>query len=211
MAVSTELGIWVAAILSLFVYTYFVREQQNPLYRFAQTTVVGASIGYTIVMVLVKTLDAMVITNILSGKWIYIIPFLIGLMFYSRFIRGYEYISRYPIAIIVATGLGLAARASIEAELFTHALATANLLITGGSPINRINNLIYFIGVVLGIFYFYFTLGEKAEKQTSTIRLLGRYYILLLLGQRYGGTILYRTNLILGRLQFLLWDWLGLG
>ena len=42
------LGIWIAAVLTLCIYSFLYRD--NPFYRFAEHLLVGMSVGYIIVI-----------------------------------------------------------------------------------------------------------------------------------------------------------------
>jgi hypothetical protein len=206
--VTSDIGIWVGALYTIFIYTYFISEKQNVLYRFAQSTVVGCALGYIVAIVMGKTLDALVFTRVAAGQIIWIIPFLVGLLIYSRFIPGYAYIARTPIAIIVAVGLGLGARGSLDTQVFRQFLGVAKLGFTGVSAFEAINNIILVVGLLASIFYFYFTMSKGTERTVAPFTLFGRYILLLYFGQRFGGTVMFRFTLFIGRLQYLFFKWL---
>src|SRR5262249_23188398 len=48
MHVSHDLGVWVGALLTLFIFSFLFRD--NPLYKFAEHLFVGVSAGYNIVL-----------------------------------------------------------------------------------------------------------------------------------------------------------------
>jgi hypothetical protein len=208
--VTSDVGIWVGAILTICIYTYFASEQQNPLYRFAQSTVVGAALGYIIVIVLGKTIDSLVIHKITHGEPIWIVPFLLGCLIYTRLVPGIQYVARTPVAIIVSVGLGLGARASMDAQLWKVVTGTSGLLLSTGG-LDAVNNIIIVVGMVAAIYYFYFTMGPGQEATTKPFATFGRYILLLYFGQRFGGTIMFRLTLFIGRLQYLIYDWLQVG
>jgi hypothetical protein len=72
-----------------------------------------------------------------------------------------------------------------------------------------LNSFIYlaiFFGVVV---YFIFTFGNK-NKGIEGTRRLARYAMMMYFGVAFGNTVQGRFSLLLGRLLFLLGDWLGL-
>jgi hypothetical protein len=209
--VTADVGIWVGSLFTIFIYTYFASERQNPFYRFAQSTVVGCALGYIIVIVMAKTVDSLVISNITAGKVIWIVPLLLGLLIYTRLVPGIQYMARTPVALIVSVGLGLGARASMDAQLWRFVTGASTLLLTGGSGLEAVNNIIIVVGMIAAVYYFYFTMSPAQEKSTMPFALFGRYILLLYFGQRFGGTIMFRLTLFLGRLQYLLYDWLQIG
>ena len=207
--ISTDVGVWIASMYTIFIYTYFISERQNVLYRFAQSTVVGLALGYIVAIVMGKTIDALVFTRVGRGEWIMIIPFLIGLLIYGRLVPGYTHLARTPIALIVSVGLGLGARATLDANVFKQILGASGYLLVGVSPFWALSNLFYLTGLVCAIFYFYFTMGPGMVKATRPLATYGRYVLMLYFGQRFGATIFFRLTLFIGRLQFLLFQWLG--
>lgn len=209
--ISTDISVWISALLTIFVYSYYVNTKQNVFFRFAQSTVIGLSLGYIITFVIVKNLDALVLTKLSMGNIVYIIPLVLGLMMYGRFVPGYTYLSRFPIAIIVSSGLGLGAIAAFEAQVFNNITAIANLSIIGVDLKTGLNNIIYLIGLFSAIYYFFFTLDIKITNKLKPISTLGRYYLMVHFGTRFATTVLNRLSLFLGRLQLVLFQWLGLG
>jgi hypothetical protein len=208
--ISTDIGIWIGALLTLFVYSYFVRSKQNIFFRFAQSTIVGCALGYTISIVMIKNIDYLGISKIIGGQVLYIIPILLGLLVYARFVPGYTYLTRTPIAFIVTVGIVLGARGAMESQLFTVMLSSVNWLVFGTDVVTSLNNLILIIGLISGITYFFFTMKGKGIPGYNQFWLMGRYFLMVYFGTRYGMTILSRLSLLIGRLQYLLFNWLGL-
>lgn len=206
---SKDIGVWIGAILTIFVYTYFISSKQNILFRFAQSTVIGGGLGYIIVLVMAKNIDSLAISKIAKGNWLYIIPIILGLMVYARFHPRYRYLARTPISIIISVGLGLGSRAALETEIFRQISASFKLAIFGVDQVTAINNLIYIIGLITVLFYFYFTLSPKISGTMKPLSTLGRYYLMIYFGARFGTTVMSRLTLFMGRLQFLLYEWLG--
>ena len=78
------LGAWVAAGLTLFIFTFLYKD--NPLFKIAEHLYVGISVGYTIV----KSYDLMfrlVVDPIADqGQWTRLIPVVIGLLMFARYV-----------------------------------------------------------------------------------------------------------------------------
>ena len=209
--ISTDIGIWAGAIFTLFIYSYFLKNKQNLAFRFAQSTVVGSALGYIIALVMAKNVDTLAISKIAQGNVIYIIPLLLGLMVYAKFIPKYSYLARTPIAIIVAVGLALGARGALETQVYKQVIASASLPILGVDSVTSINNLIYLVGLISAMSYFYFTLKPNTVSKLKPINTLGRYFLMIYFGAKFGSTIMSRATLFLGRVQFIVLNWLGLG
>jgi lipoprotein signal peptidase len=202
-------GLTVAAILTIFVYTYFISNKQVPTFRFAQSTVVGGALGYIVVIVMATNIDKLAITKLSQGRIDYIIPIVLGLLIYSRYVKGYEYLARTPIALIVATGLGLGARAAMDTQIIRLLYPFASMNFK--TAYDAFNSVVFLVGFVASVAFFFFTLNPKVTKTITPLTKLGRYFLMVYFGTKFGATILTRATLFLGRLQFLLFEWLGLG
>ena len=54
--------------------------------------------------------------------------------------------------------------------------------------------------------YFFFTLEKKGVQ--GAVSKVGRYVMMIAFGAAFGNTVMARVSLFLGRMQFLLGDWL---
>ncbi|MCK4422422.1 hypothetical protein KAW48_11585, partial [candidate division WOR-3 bacterium] len=48
MSISTSIWIWIAALLTLMIYSFLYKD--NPFYRLAEHIFMGLSLGYTLVI-----------------------------------------------------------------------------------------------------------------------------------------------------------------
>ncbi|MCK4255686.1 hypothetical protein KAX35_02265, partial [candidate division WOR-3 bacterium] len=77
----------------------------------------------------------------------------------------------------------------------------------GQSNLLLISNIIMVIGVIATLLYFYFSIEHKGF--IGKVANVGIWYIMLAFGAGFGYTVMARVSLLIGRLQFLLHDWLG--
>jgi len=208
--ISTDIGIWLGALLTIFTYSYFVKAQQNIFFRFAQSTVVGGSLGYIIAIVFFKNVDYLGVQKLIAGDVFYIIPLIIGALIYTRFIPQISYLARIPIAVIIAVGLGLGARSTMDLDLYQQTLGTYQWTLIGVDGLTAVNNIILLVGVITVTAYFFFTIRKEKVAGLGYITTIGRYYLMIWFGAKFGNTVTARFTLLIGRFQFLLYDWLGL-
>jgi hypothetical protein len=71
-----------------------------------------------------------------------------------------------------------------------------------------LNALIILAGLISTLFYFFFSKEHKGA--FGTVTRLGTYYLMIFFGATFGYTVMARISLLIGRLTFLLRDWLGL-
>jgi hypothetical protein len=208
--VSLEPAPWIGAFLVICVWSYYARRGvQNTFFRFAQSTAVGSSLGVVIVLTMAKNIDTLVITKVAAGNLGPIIPLLLGLLVYARFIPRREYLARIPVAIVVGISLGIATRAAIDAEIAKQIIATVNLPVLGVPSLTSFNSIISVLVIVAICYYFFFTLGPKISTSLQPVSSLGRYFLMAFFGAKFGATILTRMGFFMVTLRFLLFDWLG--
>ena len=177
-------GIWVAAILTLCIYSFLYRD--NPFYRFAEHLFVGISVGYGIVISIHQGVIPFAwepLAEAFGGLWtemtgdvtpesrqalwglFKIVPIFIGLLFFARISPSYTWLIRYPIAILIGFGAGVAIPNVLQANIFAQTRGTVepfgeihtvdpNLLTTVGA-------VLMVIGVLCTISYFLFSAEQR--------------------------------------------------
>ncbi len=198
MRISTDLGVWLAALTTLALYSFLYKE--NPAYRAVEHLYVGVAAGHAIAMGWVNVRD-MGLQPIVQGKMLAIVPVILGILMFARFVRRYSWLARYPIALVVGTGSGLALRGIPPTQIIAQVRATF-------IPLTSINNLIIFVGVLGTLAYFLFT--QKHEGSFGALTRVGKWAMMVAFGGTFGTTIFERLSLLIGTLNTLLGDWLGL-
>ncbi len=219
MGVSTELiGLWVAALLTLAIYSFLYGD--NPIYKFSEHIFVGVSAAYgaailyhqALVPKLVQPLSEGLIQPLLASdvsaivwtKATLVIPGLLGVLIFGRFFRGYQWLSRWPIAFVMGLGAGLSIPRSIQSLVLKQMHGTMQPvwpLIGGG-----FDNLLLIVGVVCTLAYFYFSLPHRGVM--GGLSRVGIWFLMIGFGAGFGNTVMARISLLIGRIQFLLYEWL---
>jgi hypothetical protein len=218
---SADLGVWVAAALTLCIFSFLYRE--NPFYRFAEHLFVGVSAGYYIVLnfwtVLVANLwDPLAVAfggrqgspfaaHLGDYRAYLLLPALLGLLLFSRFIPRYAWISRWSLAVIIGVYAGLKTTGFAQSDFVAQVHGSIQPLWTGhwGSSISA---CIFTIGLVTSLLFFYFSREHKGALGAASR--VGVFFLMVSFGAGYGYTVMSRISLLIGRFQFLLFDWLGL-
>lgn len=197
------IGTWIAAGLTLAIFSFLYKD--NPFYKFAEHLYVGVSAGFGVIYVWAFDLKPMLIDRFIAERgverWILLIPALLGVLMFSRWIGKLGYLSRLPISFTVGIGAGLGITASVQGFLLPQIQAT--LL-----PLTSINNFLIVIGVITTILYFYFSREFKGK--SSYLLRVGIVFIMVSFGASFGYTVMARISLLIGRIFFLLSDWLHL-
>jgi hypothetical protein len=200
--VSTDLGVWIAAAFVLMVWTFLVKE--NPLYRFAEHTFVATSVAHTIV-VSVRSLNNGLITPLMEGNTILIIPFILGVLIMARVYRPVAWIARYPLAILIAMGMALGAAGIVRTQITTAIERTIQLAIPADpTPYVIALNAVTIIGTITCVVYFFFFVEHKGV--VGGIARIGRIAFMGSLGTQIAWHTLQRQIVTTGRLMHLLID-----
>jgi len=219
MGVSTELiGLWVAALLTLAIYSFLYGD--NPLYKFSEHIFVGVSAAYGAAIIyhqalvpklvqplsegLIQPLLASDVSGIVWTKATLVIPGLLGVLIFGRFFRGYQWLSRWPIAFVMGLGAGLSIPRSIQSLVLKQMHGTMQPVwpLTGGG----FDNLLLIVGVVCTLAYFYFSLPHRGVM--GGLSRVGIWFLMIGFGAGFGNTVMARISLLIGRLEFLLYEWL---
>jgi hypothetical protein len=202
---------WVGAILTILVWTFLYKD--NDLYVFAEYTYVGVSVGYGFAVAIKNIID-MGINPIMAGEALLIVPLILGFLLYANFIPKYRWISRWPLAVLVGLGVGLAMRGAVKSDFIDQIRGTLLPLVTSEGPLQSFNNILIVITVITILYYFVYTVEPNPKSAlggfSSNIRTLARALMMVGFGAAYGNVMMYRFTIFLGRVQYILYDLLGL-
>lgn len=220
MNVSHDFGIWVGALLTLFVFSFLYRD--NPLYKFAEHLFVGVSAGYYMVLnfwtVIVSNLWDPLATMVTKHQapfdtrlgdyriWL-LVPGVFGVLLFARLFGRIGWLSRWALAVIIGVYAGLKTTGFAQGDLVAQVQASLQPLLTGhwGSSIN---NILFALGIVSSLLFFFYSREHKGVLGVTSR--LGIWFLMVSFGAGYGYTVMSRISLLIGRFQFLLNDWLGL-
>lgn len=198
--VSTDIGVWIAALLTIAATSYVFKD--NPAFKFAEHTFIGAAAGYTVAYNL-NQLRMIGVEPMFAGMYQYIIPMILGLTVYFQYSRQYYWVARYGVAFMTGQGIGMAMRAKIRSDFIIQLRATT-------ASIDTAFGLIVFVLVITGLLHFVFTVRRVQSEPFTTLMKIGRYGILIALGASFGNTVMTRLGQYQGRMIFLLSEWLGI-
>ncbi len=202
-------GLWLAAFFTLSIFSFLYKD--NPFYKFAEHIYVGSSAAYWILYLFVFDVKPLLwdafFRNVGFEKWILIIPFLLSLMMLTRFIPNISWISRYAIAFVVGIGAGLAITGGIQGILIPQIKGTLIPLFGKGNFWHYVNNWLLVAGVITTLFYFYFSIHHRGL--LAVFAKIGVIFIMIAFGAAFGYTVMARVSLLIGRLYFLLFEWLS--
>lgn len=210
MNISVDPWIWISALLSLAIFSFLYRD--NPAYKFAEHLFIGVANGYLVTLYWHNILVPALFDPLFrQGRLFYIIPFIVGLLYLTRFIPRVSWLVRIPIGITIGYYSGAAIPANIQASIIKQIqgtiLTTQNFQSWHAGQLGIVWSVILFIGVLCTLSYFYFSKEHKGILGVTSR--IGIVFVMIGFGAAFGYTVMARVSLLIGRMQFILIDWLG--
>ena len=208
------LGTWIAAFLTLAVLSFLYKD--NPVFRFAESLFAGVSLGYYVGLTLDQTLRPNLFEPLQTNfnlNWDLAIAGLLGAFLYMRYVPRVGWIARYGLAIYVAYYIGVEFTRKLHGEVLPQMARTilpVREFHFGG--IEQFFNspamlaLVAIVGTYSVLIYFFFSREHNAV--TRPIARLGVWFLMISFGAGFGFTVMGRVALLIGRLNFLIFDWL---
>jgi hypothetical protein len=188
----------ITALLTLAIYTILVGD--NPIYKFAEHLLLGFSIGYSLVVTVKSILIPQAVLPLAEGSLTAVIPVVLGSVMFLRIHPKLANWSQIPLALLIGAGAGAAIPAMMQARILKQISAT----ISGSGTVD---GLIISLGVLVTLMYFVFTRPHSGAWGRGAVA--GRYFMMIFFGATFAYTVMSRMALLIGRLEFLLSDWLG--
>ena len=215
------IGIWLAAVLTLAIYSFLYKD--NPIYRFAESLLVGVSVGFLLVVtiqttIIPKALEPVgmnlkgLFTSSGNGSfggliWV-LIPLVLGLFMFTRFVNNWAWLSRISLALVIGFGAGASIPATMQSYILKQIEATIKPFLHINSIAGGLNAVVILVGLIATLSYFFFSRAHTGA--FGKVAKLGTYYLMIFFGATFGYTVMARISLLIGRLTFLLRDWLNI-
>ena len=199
----TVLGLWVAAALTLAVFSLLHRD--NPFYRAAEHLLVGVSAGYYLVQYFHSGVVRKFWVPVVQQGDLWLLPGgLLGLLILFRLVRGLQWVSRYAIAFYVAAWSGYLIPSTIQERVLVQVAATIPPGLSQAGVLEVLGAWIILIGVLSILAYFYFSVPHQGPLGTASK--IGITFLMAGFGASFGYTVMGRVSLLIGRFQFLFQD-----
>ncbi len=197
---------WIIAFFTLALFSFLYKD--NPVYRLAEHIFAGLTAGYQVgliwdTIILQKLWDPM----FHSGKWWLFIPGLLGFLMFARLFPKYSWLSRVSLAFVMGTTGGIFLFTRLHGLVLPQMQST--MLALGGKDgfASAVLAIVVVAGVISTLIYFYFS-KEHTGALGVTAR-VGIWFIMVSFGAHFGYTVMGRVSLLIGRVQFLVEDWIG--
>ena len=211
MNISQDPWVWIASILSIAILSFLYKE--NPFFRAAEHIFLGVANGYLVTFYWHRILMPILFRPLFQqGELLLVIPFIIGMLYLTRFIPRISWLVRIPIAIYMGYWTGVLIPATIQAQIIKQVqgtiLTAPNFQSWNAGTMGIVWSVIVFIGVLCTLSYFYFSREHKGVIGVTSR--VGIVFVMIGFGAAFGYTVMARISLLIGKLQYLLGDWLGI-
>ncbi len=201
-------GLWLAAFLTLGIYSFLYRD--NVWYKLTEAIFIGISAGYWVVVLFWDNFYGKFWVGWEDDPMLWVGAAL-GFMMLLRLVPKIGWIARWPLAFIVGATAGLWMMNYLTSNAMVQIQATIRPLLGadfGASFGEIIGNLIIVVGTFTGLIYFFFSKEHKgAFGATARVGIWG---LMITFGAMFGYTVMSRMSLLIGRVDFIFRDWLGL-
>lgn len=138
--------------------------------------------------------------------WIYILPFILGVMMLLSVSSKLSHFARAGIAYTVGMAAGLRAYAFLNSNVLGQIKGTAFSFndipwfsLTG---VSIFNNILILVGTITGLLYFYFSKEHKGA--FGKVTRVGIYFLMVSFGASFGFAVMGRISLLIGRFTDLI-------
>ena len=214
------LAVWVAAAVTLAVFSYLAKD--NVVYRLVQQAALGVTIGIGLVIACKQVLYPKWWSPISAaiegtGPWtgaLWLLAIIPGSLWYFQLSKKRFWVSTLISGLFIGAAAGLAFKSQILLILpqVRASLKPLNPFagpggLTWGSFFGCFSNLIFLVGLLTTLLYFFFSVRTDHRLLGAPMR-VGRVMLMVCLGAMFGNTVMTRMAYLLERLQFLYSDWL---
>jgi len=208
-----HVALWLAAFLTLGIVSFLYHD--NPWYKICEAIFVGVSAGYWFVTyfwdniytkfwLTVWPADGAAHTE---GWYMVFVGAILGVLMLMRLLPKIGWISRWPLAFIVGSTAGLYLITYFASNVMVQVQDTVRPLIAD-SFYDTFGNIVVAVGTFTGLVYFFFS--KEHTGAFGGAAKVGIFFLMITFGASFGYTVMSRMSLLIGRIDFLLGDWLGM-
>jgi hypothetical protein len=200
----------IAGLITLAIFSFLYRD--NPLYKLAEHVAVGVSVGFLVVTYYYNVFKPKVWDNVLhNGQYDYLIPFVLGMLLFSRFVPKWGWLSRWSLAFLLGASSGLNIPATLESRVLQQMDGAIRPLLVLNQPagpwmdlLHSTNAIFLFVGTIACLVFFLFSVEHRGP--VGRLAYFGRLCIMAGFGASFGYTVMARVSLLIGRVQFMTRD-----
>ncbi|MBU1319956.1 MAG: hypothetical protein KKG33_05815 [candidate division Zixibacteria bacterium] len=220
-----DIGIWIGAFLTLGIISFLYKD--NPWYKICEAIFIGISAGYWIVSLWWQNLVSKLWDNLwpalvalghgeIQYNLLYLVAGILGIMMLMRLVPQIGWISRWPLALVIGATAGLQ---FVNYLVSNGVKQIYNTIVPLFGPISDaggiapvasvwagLGNTLILVGTFTGLVYFFFSKEHKGLFGGAAK--VGTWFLMITFGASFGYTVMSRMSLLIGRIDFLVNDWI---
>jgi hypothetical protein len=195
-----SVGVTISALLTLCLYSFLYKD--NPFYKLAEHIFAGITAGYYVGLMWHSVIRQQLLLPLINeSQFILLIPGIFGVLMFTRLFPSVAWISRYSLAFVVGNTAGITIIQQLHGMVLPQVQSTFLSFTT-------FSGIVMVVGVISTLIYFYFSKEHKGT--LGFVANMGIWFIMISFGASFGYTVMARVSLLIGRIQFLLINWLHL-
>lgn len=208
-------GTWLAAFFTLGIISFLYKD--NPWYKISESIFVGISAGYWFTISFWDNLYGKFYLGVTENQdYMLFVGAILGAMMIMRLLPKIGWISRWPLSFVVGaiSGLYLMNYFSSNVMLQVEDSILPFFSTAYGEPVfsasfgTILANIVVVAGTFTGLVYFFFSREHKGAFGGAAK--IGIWVIMVTFGASFGYTVMSRMSLLIGRMDFIFGDWLGM-
>jgi hypothetical protein len=220
-------GVWVAALLTLCIFSFLYRD--NVFYKLAEAITVGVTAAYWMVVGFWSTIVPNLfgklfpeavqswampgLSPVRDEDWyLYFIPLVLGILLLWRLSPRGAWVGRWPLAFVIGTFAGLRLLGFLHADFLSqirNSLIPLVVMQEGTVSVGQsLAHAVTLVGILSGIVYFFFSFEHKGL--VGGVARVGIWVLMITFGAAFGYTVMGRIALLAIRFEFLFGEWLKL-
>jgi hypothetical protein len=133
-------------------------------------------------------------------RFIYIIPFILGIFMLLRLFPKIGWLARWAIAYTVGMAAGLRFYGFLNSDIIEQ--IKSSTINFSGSGFEIFNQFIIIIGTLTGLLYFFFS--KEHSGVIGKLSKIGIYFLMISFGASFGFAVMGRISLLIGRFNDLI-------
>ncbi len=208
-------GLWLAAFFTLGIISFLYKD--NPWYKFSEAVFIGISAGYWFVVSFWDNLYAKFYLGVTANDdYMLFVGAVLGAMMILRLAPNIGWISRWPLAFVVGAISGFYLMNYFSSNVMKQVQNSVIPLFSadyGQSMFTEsfgtiAGKIVIAAGTFTGLIYFFFSKEHKGAFGGAAK--VGIWVIMITFGASFGYTVMSRMSLLIGRMDFLFGQWLGM-
>jgi len=198
--------IWLRAYLILSLFSFLYKD--NRFYKLSEHVFAGLSAGYYVGLIWQTVIVQQLINPMFDeGEWVLIIPGMLGVLMFARLVPKWSWVSRVSLAFVIGNTAGIYLMNALHGLIFKQLYATMGSISNSNGFAGVLLALVVVVGVISTLVYFYFSKEHKGV--VGVTAKVGIWFIMIAFGAHFGFTVMGRISLLIGRAEFLFYEWGG--